>query len=190
MNKKYIIRRVVVLIAAIGILFGGGAAAVSATERQMPDLTGVNYQEARNYYGNIMFFDEDNLKNRTVLSEKNWKICRQSTPAGATIRLLHVTTVYVVKTNEDCFGRNKPSTTSKQKTEPLSVRICKDLDTLSIYQVVNKYNTFLKDKGDGKAIAETLYGNVGLSCPEKLNDDSNGIYSFINSWAPEIFGSN
>lgn len=181
------------LLVALAILWTGVAVVMSsnATARQMPDLTERNYKEVNDYYTGIIFSDQDNLGNRVVLSDKNWKICRQSTPAGSNIGLLHSTTVYVVKLNEDCSGKgNISNTATKQSSEPLSVRICKDLGVLSVYQVLTKYNTFLKDKGNPKAMAETLYGNVALSCPEKFKDDSNGIYYFIASWAPEIFGSN
>ena len=176
--------------ALVGSVVGGFSVIAKATERQMPDLTGLNYQQAMDYHSGIMFFDEDNLKNRAVLSEKNWKICRQTTPAGATISLLHAVTVYVVKLNEDCTlpgATYKPKPVVQKKS--LSERICEDLGPLSTYQVLTKYNVFLKDKGDGNAMAKTLYGHVMIGCEDKLIDESTGIGYFIQSWAPEIFGT-
>jgi hypothetical protein len=188
------LKKVLISIFVVLVLFAISFIVYVATSgRPAPNLAGTNLEEAQDYYFSQGIFIEpsDNFRQRNIFVEGNWKICRQIQSPGTIINGLFATIdVKVVKNTESCSGEKPAAIKKKESSETLSARICKDLDTLSIYQVTNKYNVFLEDRGNGNAIAKTLYGTVMVSCEEKFFDESTGIASFIASWAPEIFGVN
>ena len=88
---------------------------VATSGRTVPNLAGTNLEEAQDYYFSQGIFLEakDGLRSRNVLSESNWKICRQIQAPGTKINGLFATIdVRVVKTRENCESKQPSRSTA------------------------------------------------------------------------------
>ena len=78
----------------------------SATEIVMPDVVGMNLQEAQDLLQNMgsYFMDQEDAsgEGRLQIDDSNWQVCKQDPKPGETLSLVDVVTLSSVKGNEDC----------------------------------------------------------------------------------------
>ena len=80
-----------------------GAAAVDSFE--MPDLVGMNLQDAQDELqalGSYVLDQEDALYDRVQILDSGWTVCRQSPDAGTMTPLVATVTLWSVKIGESC----------------------------------------------------------------------------------------
>jgi len=78
----------------------------SATEIVMPDVVGMNLQEAQDVLqtAGSYFMDQEDAsgQGRLQIDDSNWTVCEQDPQEGATLSLVDVVTLSSVKVGEDC----------------------------------------------------------------------------------------
>jgi hypothetical protein len=80
-----------------------------ATSWGMPDLVGMNLQEAQDALQRLTAFgvtlstsSDARGEGRSQVLDRNWKVCDQDPPAGSTITSATVPDFSVVRTSESC----------------------------------------------------------------------------------------
>ena len=78
----------------------------SATEFVMPDVVGMNLQEAQDLLQNMgsYFMDQEDASGdgRLQIDDSNWNVCTQDPEPGETLSLVDVVTLASVKAGETC----------------------------------------------------------------------------------------
>ena len=78
----------------------------SATEIVMPDVVGMNLQDAQDLLQSMgsYFMDQEDASgdDRLQIDDSNWNVCKQDPEPGETLSLVDVVTLASVKVDESC----------------------------------------------------------------------------------------